>query len=65
MRDVTKFVENIVHERNEIIASLALRQNVDLTNSNWDSFKPNEALQNDALEEFTELAMYFEGNIKV
>lgn len=64
MKDIKTFVENIVHERNDIIAVLALRENVDLTNSNWDSFKPNEVAQNDALEELTELAMYLEDEYK-
>ena len=58
MKDIKKFVEDIVHDRNDIIALLALREHVDLTNSDWDSFKPNEALQYDALEELTELAIY-------
>lgn len=57
-------MENIVHDRNNITAVLAMREKVDLTNSNWDSFKPNEAFQNDALEELTELAMYLEQEYK-
>lgn len=64
MRNIKDFVESIVHERNNIIATLAMREKVDLTISNWDSFKPNEAFQNDALEELTELAMYFKDEYK-
>ena len=64
MKDVRLFVENIVHDRNDIIARLAMMQNVDLSISNWDSFKPNEALQNDALEELSDLAVYFENEYK-
>jgi len=64
MKDVRKIVENIVHDRNDIIALLALREHVDLTNSDWDSFKPNEGAQKDALEELTDLAIYLEDEYK-
>ena len=64
MKDITKFVENIVHDRNDIIEGLAYQQGVDLSNSDWDSFKPNEALQNNALEELTYLVMYLEDEYK-
>ena len=63
-KDVKSFVENVVHDRNDIIARLAMMQDVDLSSSNWDSFKPNEAFQNNALEELTDLAMYFEDEYK-
>lgn len=64
MKDIKKLVENIVHDRNDIIARLAYVQNVDLTNSNYDSFKPNEAIQEQSLTELTELAMYLEDEYK-
>lgn len=64
MKNIKTFVENIVKDRNDIIGRLAYLQSVDLTNSNWDSFKPIENAQNEALEELTELAMYFEDEYK-
>ncbi len=64
IKDITKFVENIVYDRNDILARLAFREKVDLTTSNWDSFKPNDCAQNDALEELTELAIYLEQGYK-
>lgn len=64
MKDIKKLVENIVHDRNDIIARLAYVQGVDLTNSNYDSFKPNEAIQEQSLGELTELAMYLEDGYK-
>ena len=64
MKNIRAFVENIVHERNAIIARLAYVQGVDLTNSNYDSFKPNEAIRQQSMEQLTELAMYFEQEYK-
>jgi hypothetical protein len=64
MKDIRKIVENIVHDRNDIIALLAMRENVDLTNPDWGSFKPNEVAQKDALEELTNLAIYLEDEYK-
>jgi hypothetical protein len=64
IKDITKFVENIVYDRNDILARLAFREKVDLTTSNWDSFKPNDCAQNDALEELTELEIYLEQGYK-
>lgn len=64
MKNVKEFVENIVYDRNDILARLAFREKVDLTNSDWDSFKPNDCAQNDALEELTELAIYLEQGFK-
>ena len=64
MKDIKKLVENIVQDRNEIIARLAYVQGVDLTNSDYSSFKPNEAVQEKAMSEITELAMYFEDEYK-
>ena len=45
MRNITKFVEDIVQDRNEIIARLAYAQNVDLTLSDYSNFKPDPKLQ--------------------
>jgi hypothetical protein len=64
MKNIRAFVEDIVHERNAIIARLAYVQGVDLTNSNYDSFKPNEAIRQQSMEQLTELAMYFEQEYK-
>lgn len=64
MKDIKTLVENIVHDRNNIIASLANSQGVDLTNSDYDSFEPNEAAQRNALEELTELAIFLEDEYK-
>ena len=64
MRNVKKLVESILQDRNEIIARLVYVQGVDLTNSDWSSFKPNEALQERSLEELTELTMSFEEKYK-
>lgn len=64
MKNIRAFVENIVHDRNAIIARLAYTQGVDLTNSNYDSFKPNEAIRQQSMEQLTELAMYFEQEYK-
>jgi hypothetical protein len=64
IKDIKKFVENIVYDRNDILARLAFREKVDLTTSNWDSFKPNDCAQNDALEELTELEIYLEQGYK-
>lgn len=64
MKNIKTFVENIVHDRNDIIARLAYLQSVDLTNSNWDSFKPIENAQNEALEELTELEIFLEDEYK-
>jgi len=60
MKDVKALVEGIVYERNDIIARLAIWQGVDLTTSNYDSFKPDADIQELALEELTELAMHLE-----
>ena len=38
MKNITKFVEDLVQDRNEIIARLAYAQNVDLTISDYNSF---------------------------
>lgn len=64
MKDIKTFVENIVHDRNDIIGRLAYVQGVDLTTSNYDSFKPNEAIQAKSLDELTELAIYLEDEYK-
>lgn len=45
MRNITKFVEDIVQDRNEIVARLAFAQNVDLTLSDYSNFKPDPKLQ--------------------
>ena len=64
MKDIKKLVENIVNDRNKIIARLAYMQHVDLTNSDYSSFNPNEAVQGKLLDELTELAMYLEDEYK-
>ncbi len=57
MRNITKFVEDLVHDRNEIIARLAYAQNVDLTLSDYSNFKPDLKLQTLSLADMTDLAM--------
>lgn len=57
MRNITKFVEDLVNERNEIIARLAFAQNVDLTLSDYSNFKPDTRLQEQSLADMTDLAM--------
>lgn len=57
MRNITKFVEDLVHDRNEIIARLAYAQNVDLTLSDYFNFKPDPKLQTLSLADMTDLAM--------
>lgn len=57
MRNITKFVEDIVDERNEIVARLALAQNVDLTLGDYSNFKPDPRLQEQGLSDVTDLAM--------
>ena len=57
MRNITKFVEDLVHDRNEIIARLAFAQNVDLTLGDYSNFKPDPKLQEQSLSDMTDLAM--------
>ena len=57
MRNVTKFVEDLVNDRNEIIARLAFAQNVDLTLSDYSNFKEDRRLQEQSLADMTDLAM--------
>ena len=57
MRNITKFVEDLVQDRNEIIARLAYAQNVDLTISDYSSFTPDKRLQEQSLADMTDLAM--------
>ena len=57
MRNITKFVEDIVHDRNEIIARLAFVQKVDLTLGDYSNFKPDPKLQEQSLADMTDLAM--------
>lgn len=57
MRNITRFVEDLVHDRNEIIARLAFAQNVDLTLSDYSNFKPDTKLQTQGLADMTDLAM--------
>jgi len=64
MKNIKTFVEDIVYERNAIIARLAYVQGVDLTNSNYDSFKPNEAIRQQSMDQLTELAMFLEQEYK-
>lgn len=60
MKDIKKLIEDIVHERNEVIARLAYWEGVNLTISDYSSFHPDADAQEEALEEITELAMYLE-----
>lgn len=64
MKDVKALIEGVVYERNDIIARLAMWQGVDLTTSNYDSFKPDADIQEESLEELTELAMFLESEYK-
>lgn len=57
MRNITKFVEDLVADRNEIIARLAFAQNVDLTLSDYSNFKPDPKLQEQCLADLTDIAM--------
>ena len=57
MRNITKFVEEIVNDRNEIIARLAFAQNVDLTLSDYSNFKGDRRLQELSSSDMTDLAM--------
>lgn len=57
MRNITKFVEDLVNDRNEIIARLAFAQNVDLTLSDYSNFKPDPKLQKQSLADLTDLAI--------
>lgn len=57
MRNITKFVEDLVADRNEIVARLAFAQNVDLTLSDYSNFKPNPKLQEQCLADLTDIAM--------
>lgn len=57
MKNITKFVEDLVQDRNEIIARLAYAQNVDLTISDYSSFTPDKRLQEQSLADMTDLAM--------
>lgn len=57
MRNITKFVEGLVHDRNEIIARLAFAQNVDLTLGDYSNFKEDPKLQTQSLADMTDLAM--------
>lgn len=64
MRNITKFVEDIVNERNEIIARLALVQKVDLTLGDYSNFKEDRRLQEQSLADMTDLAMDLWSNYK-
>ena len=57
MRNITKFVEDLVHDRNEIIARLAFAQNVDLTLGDYSNFKEDTRLQEQSSADMTDLAM--------
>lgn len=57
MRNITKFVEDLVHDRNEIIARLAFAQNVDLTLSDYSNFKPDPKFHELSSSDMTDLAM--------
>ena len=57
MRNITKFVEDLVSDRNEIVARLAFVQNVDLTLSDYSNFKPNPKFQEQCLADVTDMAM--------
>lgn len=57
MRNITKFVEDLVNDRNEIVARLAFAQNVDLTLGDYSNFKPDPKLQEQSLADMTDLAM--------
>ena len=57
MRNITKFVEDLVHDRNEIIARLAFAQKVDLTLGDYSNFKPDTRLQEISSSDITDLAM--------
>ena len=57
MRNITKFVEDLVADRNEIVARLAFAQNVDLTLSDYSNFKPDPKLQEQCLADLTDIAM--------
>lgn len=57
MRNITKFVEDLVHERNTIIARLGSLQGVDLTLGDYSNFIPNTSFQKRCLEDITDLAM--------
>ena len=57
MKNITKFVEDLVNERNEIVARLAFVQKVDLTLGDYSNFKPDPKLQEQSLADMTDLAM--------
>lgn len=57
MRNITKFVEDLVNDRNEIIARLAFAQHVDLTLGDYSNFKPDTKLQEQSLADMTDLAI--------
>ena len=57
MINITKFVEDLVADRNEIVARLAFAQNVDLTLSDYSNFKPDPKLQEQCFADLTDIAM--------
>ena len=63
MRNITKFVNDIVNDRNEIIARLASAQNVDLTLGDYSNFKPDPKLQEQGLEANSDIDLLFDGRV--
>lgn len=54
-----RHIEDIVQERNLVIARLTVAQNVDLSLSDWDSFIPDRKTQVYALADLTDMVMDF------